>query len=156
VECQLLDAFAVARPALSKALIRLSRTTKLLPKCLVLSDLEKEGNQVAAGGYGDIWKGRVCGQIVSVKMMRLFQDQDIQDALKVCFFFPAQPSSPHIFRRSVARLSFGANYLIRTCCPFSVCTTWRTDSVSCRHGWRMAMFSNSSKMHPPILIVCLW
>ncbi|KAJ7895143.1 kinase-like domain-containing protein [Mycena olivaceomarginata] len=78
----LLDSFAAARPLLSKALIRLSRASGLHPRCFVLSGLEKEGRQVAAGGYGDIWKGRVLGQSVSVKMMRVFRDKDIQDALK--------------------------------------------------------------------------
>ncbi|KAJ7093508.1 hypothetical protein C8R44DRAFT_684926 [Mycena epipterygia] len=78
----LLDSFAAARPLLSKALIRLSRVSGLHPRCFVLSGLEKEGHQVAAGGYGDIWKGRVRGQTVSVKMMRVFRDKDIQAALK--------------------------------------------------------------------------
>ncbi|KAJ7142965.1 kinase-like domain-containing protein, partial [Mycena epipterygia] len=78
----LLDCFVAARPSLSKALIRLSRASGLHPRCFVLSGLEKEGHQVAAGGYGDIYKGRVRGQSVGVKMMRVFRDKDIQDALK--------------------------------------------------------------------------
>lgn len=57
----------------------------LHPTCCVLSGLEKVGNQVAAGGFGDIWKSSVGGQTVAVKSMRLFRDADVKSALKVCF-----------------------------------------------------------------------
>jgi hypothetical protein len=43
----------------------------------------KVGHQIAAGGFGDIWKGLLGGQKVSVKIMRLFRDADIKDALQV-------------------------------------------------------------------------
>jgi hypothetical protein len=42
---------------------------------------------VAAGGFGDIWKGLVCGQTVAVKMMRIFQDSPVKAILKV-FMLP--------------------------------------------------------------------
>ncbi|KAJ7489240.1 kinase-like domain-containing protein, partial [Mycena latifolia] len=73
---------STSRPLLSKALIRLSRASELHPKCLALSGLEKVGQQVAAGGFGDICKGLVEGQSVAVKMMRLFRDADVKAALK--------------------------------------------------------------------------
>ncbi|KAJ7186086.1 kinase-like domain-containing protein [Mycena filopes] len=71
-----------ARPLLSKALLKLSGECGLHPTCFALDGLEKLGQQVAGGGYGDIWKGRVGGQIVAVKSMRQFQNQDIRASLK--------------------------------------------------------------------------
>ncbi|KAJ7938871.1 kinase-like domain-containing protein [Mycena leptocephala] len=71
-----------SRPLLSEALIRLSRAAKLQPRCLPLSGVETIGIQVAAGAFGDIWQGRVQGQSVCIKMMRVFRDTDIQDVLK--------------------------------------------------------------------------
>ncbi|KAJ7790541.1 kinase-like domain-containing protein, partial [Mycena olivaceomarginata] len=71
-----------ARPRLSKALERLSRASGLHPTCFPLTGLVKVGQQVAAGGFGDIWQGLVRGQSVSVKIMRLFRDADTRDALR--------------------------------------------------------------------------
>ncbi|KAJ7810758.1 kinase-like domain-containing protein [Mycena olivaceomarginata] len=77
-----LDSFSVVRPLLLQALLRLSRASGLHPRCFVLPELQKIGQQVAAGGFGDIWKGLVCGQTVSVKIMRIFQDSHVEGALK--------------------------------------------------------------------------
>ncbi|KAJ7267300.1 kinase-like domain-containing protein, partial [Mycena rebaudengoi] len=71
-----------SRPSLFKALIRLSRASGLHPRCFPLTGLEKVGEQVAAGGFGDIWKGLVRGQHVSVKVMRIFQQDDIEVVVK--------------------------------------------------------------------------
>ncbi|KAJ6499804.1 kinase-like domain-containing protein [Mycena vulgaris] len=73
---------STSRPLLSKALMRLSRVSGLHPTCLTLCGLEKVGQQVAAGGFGDIWMGLVGTQSVSVKIMRLFRDVDVKVALK--------------------------------------------------------------------------
>ncbi|KAJ7065053.1 kinase-like domain-containing protein, partial [Mycena amicta] len=80
---EMLDLFpdSTERPVLSKALLRLSRASGRLPTCFPLSGLQKVGKQVAAGGFGDIWKGLIRGQSVSVKIMRLFRDSDIRDIL---------------------------------------------------------------------------
>ncbi|KAJ6598277.1 kinase-like domain-containing protein [Mycena vulgaris] len=75
------DGFSLARPFLWKALLRLSRASGLHPKCFPLLGLEK-GQQVACGGFSDICKGLVNGQSVSVKIMRLFQDGDVEAVLK--------------------------------------------------------------------------
>jgi hypothetical protein len=45
--------------------------------------LQKIGQQVGGGGFGDIWKGLVREQSVCVKIMRIFQNDDIQAVLKV-------------------------------------------------------------------------
>ncbi|KAJ7113462.1 hypothetical protein C8R44DRAFT_710619 [Mycena epipterygia] len=76
------DSLSVVRPLLFKALLRLSRTSGLHPKCFTLTGLQKIGEQMAAGGFGDIWKGLFHGQNVSVKVMRLFEDSDVAAVLK--------------------------------------------------------------------------
>ncbi|KAJ7113417.1 hypothetical protein C8R44DRAFT_984704 [Mycena epipterygia] len=76
------DSLSVVRPLLFKALLRLSRASELHPRCFTLTGLHIIGQQVAAGGFGDIWKGSFGGQNVSVKVMRLFEDSDIEAVLK--------------------------------------------------------------------------
>ncbi|KAJ7207561.1 kinase-like domain-containing protein, partial [Mycena pura] len=70
------------RPLLSKALIRLSRVSGHHPRCFSLSKLERVGDQVAAGAFGDIWKGLVKHNYVAVKAMRIFQAEDVKATLK--------------------------------------------------------------------------
>ncbi|KAJ6530242.1 hypothetical protein B0H19DRAFT_967732 [Mycena capillaripes] len=77
-----LDCFSVVKLLICKALLRLSRASGLHPRCFVLSGLQKVGQQVAAGGCGDIWKGLVQGHSVCVKVMRVFQASDAQAVLK--------------------------------------------------------------------------
>ncbi|KAJ7705507.1 kinase-like domain-containing protein [Mycena rosella] len=74
--------FFVVKPFLFKALLRLSRASGLHPRCFPIWRLQKVGKQVAAGGFSDIWKGLVRGQSVSVKIMRLFENEEIESALK--------------------------------------------------------------------------
>ncbi|KAJ7126699.1 kinase-like domain-containing protein [Mycena epipterygia] len=73
-----LPAPSTDRSLLCKALLRLSRASGLHPTCVALSGLEKLGQQVAAGAFGDVWKSRVRAQSVAVKMMRIFRDADIK------------------------------------------------------------------------------
>ncbi|KAJ7768223.1 kinase-like domain-containing protein, partial [Mycena metata] len=77
-----LDSFSVIRPLICKRLLELSEASGRHPHCFALSGLQKVGRQVAAGGFGDIWKGLVRGQSVSLKIVRLFDDSDIKAVLK--------------------------------------------------------------------------
>ncbi|KAJ7909213.1 kinase-like domain-containing protein, partial [Mycena leptocephala] len=76
-----LDSFPVSKSLILKALLRLSQESGLHPRCFVLPELHKVGNQVAAGGFGDLWKGLVHSITVSVKIMRVFEDLDVQSIL---------------------------------------------------------------------------
>ncbi|KAJ7880856.1 kinase-like domain-containing protein [Mycena leptocephala] len=81
----LLDLFPESeeRPSVSKALLRLSRASELHPVCFTLNELQTVGeSQVAGGTFGDIWKGLVRHQIVSVKIMRLFNEIDVKHAVQ--------------------------------------------------------------------------
>ncbi|KAF7354934.1 Protein kinase domain-containing protein [Mycena sanguinolenta] len=66
----------------SKALLRLSGECGLHPTCFTLTGVKKMGQQVAGGGFGDIWKGSVGGQTVAVKSMRQFKDDDVKVSMK--------------------------------------------------------------------------
>ncbi|KAF8179042.1 hypothetical protein K438DRAFT_1843469, partial [Mycena galopus ATCC 62051] len=77
-----LDIFSAVKPLITKALLRLCSVSGLYPRCFALTGLEKVGEQVAAGGFGDIWKGLIRTQSVCVKVMRLFQKADIEALLK--------------------------------------------------------------------------
>ncbi|KAF9071881.1 hypothetical protein BDP27DRAFT_1497696 [Rhodocollybia butyracea] len=55
----------------------LSSKFQLLPPSLIIHDVEKEGtNAVAGGGFADIWRGKVKGRSVCLKVLRLFLEQD--------------------------------------------------------------------------------
>ncbi|KAJ7238060.1 kinase-like domain-containing protein [Mycena haematopus] len=77
-----LDSFSVAKPLICKALLRLSRASGLHPRCFALPELQKVGQQVTGGGFGDLWQGLVRGQSVSVKIMRIFKDAQVDTVLK--------------------------------------------------------------------------
>ncbi|KAJ7651271.1 kinase-like domain-containing protein [Roridomyces roridus] len=81
----LLDDDANITPAdrrlLSKALIRLSDYSMLYPRCFTLDDLEHE-RLVAGGSFSDVYTGCPHGQRVAVKMMRVFEESDIDAVLK--------------------------------------------------------------------------
>lgn len=78
-----LESFSIVKPLIFKALLRLSRKSGLHPRCFALSGLQKVGEQVAAGGFGDVWKGLVGGRSVCVKIMRIFRDADVEAVLQV-------------------------------------------------------------------------
>ena len=66
-----------------KALIKLSRATGLYPECLVLKGIEIIGDAVGGGGFADIFKGRLRGQEIAVKVLKVYQKSDIEKLLKV-------------------------------------------------------------------------
>jgi len=65
-------------------MIYLSKRSGLYPNCLVLNDVKKVGDHpVAAGGFGEIWKGLIGGQIACLKVVKIYGDSDVQKLLKV-------------------------------------------------------------------------
>ena len=71
------------RPQNVKALIKLSRASGLYPECLVLKRIDIEGNAVAYGTFGDVYRGRLDGQNVAIKILRVYQTTDRDSLLKV-------------------------------------------------------------------------
>ncbi|KAJ7714230.1 kinase-like domain-containing protein [Mycena olivaceomarginata] len=64
------------RPVILKILLKLSITSGRHPRCFaLLKDLRFDGpHPVAAGSFGDVWKGVVHGETVCVKVMRFYRE----------------------------------------------------------------------------------
>ncbi|KAJ7140920.1 kinase-like domain-containing protein [Mycena epipterygia] len=109
------------RPVILKALLKLSTKSGRHPRCFALSDLQLDGHQVAAGSFGDVWKARVLGETVSVKIMRVFQEADVEALLKE-FYDEAliwrQLSHPNLLP------FFGVYYLEDAKCRLGLVSPW--------------------------------
>ena len=66
-----------------KALIKLSRASKLYPECIILKGVNLQGNPVAGGAYGDVYKGHIEGQILAVKVLKVYEMSERDNLLKV-------------------------------------------------------------------------
>jgi serine/threonine protein kinase len=71
------------KPRHVKPLIRLSRASRLYPECLVLKGLEIEGDPVAWGSFADVHKGRLRGNEVAIKVLKVYERSDMDKLLKV-------------------------------------------------------------------------
>lgn len=70
------------------ALIKLSRYSVLYPECLTLTGIQLVGDApIDVGNYGDIWKGLLSGQVIAVKMLRIYRTVDQDKLLKVVCLF---------------------------------------------------------------------
>lgn len=71
------------KPRHVKALTRLSQASGLYPECLVLRGVEIEGDAIAGGAFGDVHKGHFEGRNIAVKILRVYQQSDMNKLLKV-------------------------------------------------------------------------
>jgi hypothetical protein len=62
---------------------------------LVLNDVQfTESEPVAAGRFGEVWKGRMSGQkLIAVKVLRVYATSDVEKLLKVSDFASIHLSS---------------------------------------------------------------
>ena len=44
---------------------------------------DKTGSPLYKGAYADVWKGKYCGQDVSVKVIRIYSNSDLRKVLGV-------------------------------------------------------------------------
>ncbi|KAK1231739.1 hypothetical protein PQX77_005148, partial [Marasmius sp. AFHP31] len=68
------------RPAICTVMLRLSKTSGLHPTCLSIQNVTKIGDYpVAAGGFGDVWKGTIgdSGEIVCLKVVKVYLKSDL-------------------------------------------------------------------------------
>ncbi|KAJ7873555.1 kinase-like domain-containing protein [Mycena leptocephala] len=72
---------SVNRRRIFKALLRLSADSELHPRCCALPPLEHE-RHMAGGAFGDVYKGLFGGQNVAVKIMRVFEQSEIDILIK--------------------------------------------------------------------------
>ncbi|KAF9255256.1 kinase-like protein [Marasmius fiardii PR-910] len=71
------------RSSTLKAMLRLSKKSDLIPKCLMINNVEKVGDHpVGYGGFGDLWMGKVGGQVLGLKVPRISRTSDVQKLLR--------------------------------------------------------------------------
>ncbi|KAF9255400.1 kinase-like protein [Marasmius fiardii PR-910] len=71
------------RSSIFHALLRLSKISDLFPQCLMITNVEKLGDHpIGYGGFGDLWKGKIGGQILALKVPRISQTSEVQKLLK--------------------------------------------------------------------------
>jgi hypothetical protein len=132
------------------ALIGLSRASGLYPECIVLKDIQFTGGRaVAAGGFGEVWKGLCQSQEIAVKVLKVFESSDMTKLLKVSdndqTISGRRQFNGYGLRSSRAKRSSGDNFDIPMFCRSLVFFTLMSIDrgfVLCRHGWIMATSFN--------------
>jgi hypothetical protein len=111
---------------LTSALIRLSVASGLYPECPTLRGVRnlQEINSVASGHFASVYKHRICGQDVAIKMLRVNGQSDIKKILKVRSFalkknYMNVPK--HIHAGVCARSCYMATALASQCSSFLWC-----------------------------------
>jgi len=66
----------------TNALLKLSEKSGLYPECLTLKGVQRLGRPVAAGTFGDVWKGIIRGESVAIKVLRIYDEIDVEKHLK--------------------------------------------------------------------------
>lgn len=78
------------------SLVRLAKYSGLYPECLRLDGVKMSDRPVAAGSFGDVYKGTLRGQAIAVKMVKLYEKSDVVRLLRVSsstlHFFITGPS----------------------------------------------------------------
>ena|ERR1700691_4205647 len=66
------------------AIRQLSERSGRYPACVVLKGVQKGGvHPLAAGTFGEVWKGIIRGQDIAIKVARLYLESDVNAILKV-------------------------------------------------------------------------
>jgi serine/threonine protein kinase len=65
------------------ALLRLSKSSKLYPECLTITDLERDDDVLDSGRFGEIYKGRSRNQAICLKIIKVNRKTQIKHLLKV-------------------------------------------------------------------------
>jgi hypothetical protein len=100
-----------------KALLKLSRASGLYPECFTLKNIEMENHPVDNGGYGDVYRGRLHGRKIAVKVLKVYQTSDLTRLVKVCLKCDLYQSRLNmILRNFCPRLSYGVNFPTPTFC----------------------------------------
>ncbi|KAJ8083302.1 hypothetical protein PM082_009174 [Marasmius tenuissimus] len=69
------------RPAIFTVMLRLSKTSGLYPTCLSIHNVKKVGDYpVAAGGFGDVWKGTIGNskKLVCLEVVKVYLNSDLR------------------------------------------------------------------------------
>jgi hypothetical protein len=68
-----------------RALVQLSETSARYPDCLTLKGISIEGSPDSGSGLGDVYKGRLGGQEVAVKILRELPPSAMSNLREVYF-----------------------------------------------------------------------
>ncbi|KAF8064122.1 kinase-like domain-containing protein, partial [Lyophyllum atratum] len=73
----------IFRSPFMNALLRLSRRSGLYPNLLLRNQVSLDGTDaVAAGQFGDVWKGKFQDQQVAVKVLKVYMTSDLTEHFK--------------------------------------------------------------------------
>ncbi|KAF7983089.1 hypothetical protein HWV62_24015 [Athelia sp. TMB] len=65
-----------------KALVKLSELSRRYPECLQLKHITLPEYYVVGGSFGEVYKGRMAGNDIAVKVLKVYQDSDMDAILK--------------------------------------------------------------------------
>ncbi|KAJ8095378.1 Rho guanine nucleotide exchange factor [Marasmius tenuissimus] len=72
------------RSTIFKMMLRLSRESGMCPRCLKINNVEKlDEYPVAEGHFGSVYKGEIAAEIVCLKVVKVYQSSDVQQAVRV-------------------------------------------------------------------------
>ncbi|KAG7095933.1 hypothetical protein E1B28_006617 [Marasmius oreades] len=75
------NASSELRSSIFTIMLRLSKNSGLHPKCLMIQNVQKMGDYpIAAGGFGDVWKGVIGNSTepVCLKIVKIYQKSDVE------------------------------------------------------------------------------
>ncbi|KAF7966471.1 hypothetical protein HWV62_38170 [Athelia sp. TMB] len=65
-----------------RALVKLSERSRRYPECLILETVTLPAEPICFGSFGDVYKCKIAGRDVAVKVMRVYQKSDANNLLK--------------------------------------------------------------------------
>ncbi|KAK1215509.1 Rho guanine nucleotide exchange factor [Marasmius sp. AFHP31] len=72
-----------SKSTMFKVMLRLSKKSGLFPRCLRINNVERLGSHpVAGGGFGDVWKGKIAGKTVCLKVVKMYLASDVEQLLR--------------------------------------------------------------------------
>jgi hypothetical protein len=74
------------RPRHVNTLVELCKNSGLYPDCLIFKGIEFEGDPVAGGGFGDVYKGRLRGEDIAIKVLKTFRQTDMDKLRRVMLY----------------------------------------------------------------------
>lgn len=82
---QLLDKWQIEeclKHTLLVTLLRLSKKSGLYPQCFTIKDVKCGPFPVAAGHFGEVWKGKLKDVVVCLKILKVYQQSQIKQLVK--------------------------------------------------------------------------
>lgn len=80
--------FLEDRSRINRFLIGIVKDSGQLPSSIIINDVTRCGfNPVSGGGFADVWKGRLGGIVVAMKVLRIFGEGELnKQNMRVCYY----------------------------------------------------------------------